>query len=684
MAVRWKIPFQGLKGDDYEVDIYDSGWSGAVTVLTGGAEPFVVSEDDTDDMFTPVRKQSGYINIVDTGSVAWETIFPTTATSRPVVVKSEDKVVWQGFLQPQTFAGQLYGDPQTRRLPVQCCLSVLYGFDISPTWAETADFGQVLGYILSFIPSLTVGHICIAGGLVDSWLKKRIDWANLRDEGDDGIGRAKYSAGELLEEVCKFWGWTARVCGVDFYFTAGDSFLDPAFMVYDMQDLTSGIRQPSRASWQMLTLSGDVWASDNNDDLIMLGVHRTEVTADINKYDSVLEMDVDKYNDWMDRHRGAIYHWQGGSSQDRHYFYRTSGLSTAEETEQGEGVIRWDMGNCWLEIDVDMGSQPWHAQGNLYQFYYYEGQLANLHDIPFRTLLKVNHDDVGGHYLAGARIRSKHSVNFDHGVIVIEADTLVAGIVNGIYYEYNGRCDLTCRLKVGNYYWDGSNWTTSDSTFTIPNCGGTAWSSGSGKIESNRQLDPSTFTSPYPNYYGFGVPVTRSVSGELVFEILDLVSYSGSFFGGATPWCGFTSLGVKFLRALSYAPYQERSTATYTGTTRAFTEDKTVSVIFASDNGFAAGLGIIMNEDNSYCAVVAIDESGGSYYDHPEQYLADRMSNYGATIRKKLVVDVWDEAVTGLTPEYKVVVDGVTYYPVAIERAPREDKTRLTLLEVDA
>jgi hypothetical protein len=141
---------------------------------------------------------------------------------------------------------------------------------------------------------------------------------------------------------------------------------------------------------------------------------------------------------------------------------------------------------------------------------------------------------------------------------------------------------------------------------------------------------------------------------------------------------------VKFLRELSYAPYQERSTATYTGTTRAFTEDKTVSVIFASDNGFAAGIGIIMNEDNSYCDVVAIDETGGTYYDHPEQYLADRMSSYGATIRKKLVVDVWDEAVTGLTPGHKVIVDGVVYYPVAIERAPREDKTRLTLLEVDA
>lgn len=682
MGVHWQVNFKSLRtASNYIVNIYDAAYSGTPVQLTGADRPFEVAEDDSDNMFIPVRKQSGYINIVDTGNVDWESIIPSTSTSRPVTVTKDASVIWQGYLQPQTFAGELYGNPQTRRLPVCCMLSVLERYDVAPTYAETADFGQVLGYIFSFIPSLTVGHIYIAGGAVDEWLKKRVDWANFREEDENNVPRSKYDAGQLLEEVCKFWGWTCRTFGTDIYLTAADSDLDPAFMVYDLQDLTSGTRQPSSVAWATKALSGDIFASTNNEDLIMLGIHKAEVTANINKFDSVMKADLDKYEDWLDRNSVAIIH--RSIATDKHYFIRNSSTSSAEEVTQGEGIMKWDMGNCWLEMNVDMSTQPYQAAGNLFQSFYYEGSLADLHDIPFNSLLKV---ETNPYYPANpdfacARITSKNSLNFDHGVIVVEGNTSVVGVHSGVYREYNGRCDMTCRLKVGDKYWNGSAWTTTKSTFTISNCGGLSWAQGSGKILSNRTLD-SNFTSPYPNYNGHGIPVDGNISGQLVFEILTLTSYGGSWWESEVPWCGFSTFEIKFLRAIAFAPLKDNNSKIYTGTIRNFTDDVNVTTIFASDNGFSAGMGIIMNSDNSYCEKVKIEESGGEYNEHPEQYLAERISLFGATTRRKLVIEVRDDMVQGITPGHRVTLDGSTFYPVSLSHQFRDDITTIILLEI--
>ena len=68
MAIHWKIPFMSLRtGTVYTVNIFDDAYSGAGVTLKGAAEPFVTEENDDDDIFMPVRTQSGYLRIVDDG-----------------------------------------------------------------------------------------------------------------------------------------------------------------------------------------------------------------------------------------------------------------------------------------------------------------------------------------------------------------------------------------------------------------------------------------------------------------------------------------------------------------------------------------------------------------------------------------------------------------------------------------
>ena len=58
MAKNYKIVFKSLRaGTTYTVHI--GGGSGAEVELKGGASPFMTQEDDNEDMFTPIRTQSG-------------------------------------------------------------------------------------------------------------------------------------------------------------------------------------------------------------------------------------------------------------------------------------------------------------------------------------------------------------------------------------------------------------------------------------------------------------------------------------------------------------------------------------------------------------------------------------------------------------------------------------------------
>ena len=79
MAIHWQIPFKSLRsGTLYTVNIYDADYTDSTpVVLKGGAQPFTTQEDDNDDLFTPVRTQTGYLRIVDDGKTSFLKPIPT-------------------------------------------------------------------------------------------------------------------------------------------------------------------------------------------------------------------------------------------------------------------------------------------------------------------------------------------------------------------------------------------------------------------------------------------------------------------------------------------------------------------------------------------------------------------------------------------------------------------------------
>ena len=66
MAKNYTVQFMSLRtAVVYTVSV--GGGTGAAIHLKGGAQPFTTQEANDEDMFTPIRTQSGYLRIVDDG-----------------------------------------------------------------------------------------------------------------------------------------------------------------------------------------------------------------------------------------------------------------------------------------------------------------------------------------------------------------------------------------------------------------------------------------------------------------------------------------------------------------------------------------------------------------------------------------------------------------------------------------
>jgi hypothetical protein len=226
----WKIPFKSLRtGTLYTVNIYKNGAlpSGYPLTLKGGAQPFVTEEDSDEDMFTPIRTQTGYLRFVDDGKAEdssnqpqevtfdWKDLIPATDTSRPVTLTANGTVVWQGFMQAQNFSGVMYGGTQEREFPVQGVLNILAASDFNPG-AGIINFAQIIKNIFD---GISVGNFYFQNANAVDWLKKLLDTSCMGDEDTDTHTYSpKYSKQEVLEDFCKFFGYTCRQQGSDILF----------------------------------------------------------------------------------------------------------------------------------------------------------------------------------------------------------------------------------------------------------------------------------------------------------------------------------------------------------------------------------------------------------------------------------------------------------------------------------
>jgi hypothetical protein len=100
--------------------------------------------------------------------------------------------------------------------------------------------------------------------------------------------------------------------------------------------------------------------------------------------------------------------------------------------------------------------------------------------------------------------------------------------------------------------------------------------------------------------------------------------------------------------------------------------------IYATENKCKFGYGQIFNPDGTLFDSV----SYGNEVARPEQKLADRVTTFWQTSRRRIASELRTNVVGVITPLNIIEQDGTTGYPIAISHDWWNDVTMLTILEV--
>jgi hypothetical protein len=691
MAKNYKIQFVSLRaGTTYVLNI--GGGSGNAVQLNGGAEPFTTEEDGNEDMFTNIRTQTGYFRIIDNakdyngnvidataGQDWWKDLIPATDSDRPVTLTVGNTVVWQGFMQSQTFSGQLYGNPQEREFPVICPLGVLAGVDIDFN-AGLKNFAYLLKNVCDTIDlkSNNVVHISdiyVQGGDdARQWLLTKTDWQNFASEGSDGVARAKYTIYDVLEDMCRFWGWTARTKGTALYLTCADDSAEQNFLKLNRTQLntlasattdttTGSIAPPTTVTLQD-TAADPIFASTNQENYQIQGPHRAVVKADVSPVSDVMEFAPQTVRNQME---AGGYTWVGDGNIG---YFTTPAIYSFTSAR----------------LDGSSNSYGGFVRRQIYGTA--DAESANICDM-------ILHKRYSNGSTPIAQLRTKRPMPFGSGTLKLSG-SIYAG-AESLTTDEPGR-SFNVRIGIGLTY-ETAKWLKFSRT--VGDHSDASWEDTKYEVKLAVKYAPKLCLMAWDNsaevvtgwLQAVPLKTPRSGGGLYGYLFIDFMGTEDRADVRLPEQFELANFRVEYSRdeeiiasgGLSRKITKDRvDSQEYTATNSNSSKDEwNANCIFASDNNMEYGYGLLLDA-NGY--ILQTVQYGGSATNqqHPEQHLATRVANYWATAKRKIDGELLANKIGDISPNMKVSITGEsgTFAPIAISRDWRDDITRLSLLQL--
>ena len=717
MNEQYEIPFKTTGGRDGLITITAPNWPADPVTLTGTAEPITTSLDDSDDLFTPVRRSTGYIRIVDDGNAPY--ILPTSAKGRGVTLTIDGTLMWQGYLKPETYKAQWDYLP-TLEIPVVSGLGVL---DMCPLPQEdiTLRTGATLPvtYGSVRIARLILECIHLMGTTVntivfpatvstsDGWgalgyrlsrwnYFKRNDDTNFDDE--DWKPLEAQTALEVLTDICTFFGWTCQEWHDSLYFVEVGA-TDYAAVTYEqLIDYAKETSTPQVASVVLpspLDLSTDYKLAGASNTIEHMQPAR-KVTM------SVSSSDVSDLLGIREQELSLLsYHVQptatryGASAAKTYfsknpllllYYYPYDGAWETEEVRENAGPVPIGSGGRGQVGSVGVVPGCYDRQ-ELTDDKKRNWELSEL-GLYFRKSAYYN----GSYYMPTATqalsmpaviVKSPGVATFSEGYICISATAKSNG-----YGRYdasstqNGRGDVKAQLKIGDKYWDGTAWVSSSAYFDIhvglddPDDHTTE---GDGKI-----INTKTLRIDCESCDGQVIPITGYMSGDLLLTIPCLVQATGDHGSGNYDELGLINFSITYKPPVSKY-YEDNDTRSYTAFTGADGDAVDIKASIASNQNTRPGYGLLMTASNVPVKQLTYSDNSEQ---RPEVRLITRMANHYADMRDKITVDVDPYQADGASvpntdnPLTVVGHDGKDFAIIGREVNWRDWSQTLTLLEI--
>lgn len=212
---KYQIFFRSVNNELFTIQIKENNYNGSVTELTGGVSPFLINYDsESEFLYNPLRFSGGTLKVV--GSDYLQSLFSTNYQQYKVnLLDKSNKILWTGYITPELYSQEYSGF--NFELEIECisALSTLEYFKFEKK-TETISLFQLIkdsvnkangDYSNIYIP-------IVYGTSTTNILNEMIISSNnfIDEEGECMTYKS------ILEEICKFLGWTMTERDGDIYF----------------------------------------------------------------------------------------------------------------------------------------------------------------------------------------------------------------------------------------------------------------------------------------------------------------------------------------------------------------------------------------------------------------------------------------------------------------------------------
>ena len=666
-AVRWQIDFVARNKDRYRLEVLQDGWDDEITYLRGAEKPIETNEDNSEDIFTPIRRQTGSLRIADNGldldgnAFDYTDMLPTSTFGNQVrlwQVGRPDTLRWVGYMRPDSLTSRIFEHVSIREFQIVCPLGTLYELPVSFTntknnFGTVKTMGQILYYALRSVnvewanvyKQNNVQHRedLVAKVSMLNFLNTNAPRHSTPSPSDIDTFTATWedestSWGSVIEEVCKFWGWTLYSRGYDIYIIAQHQAYKFARFEFDDLKSTDNSSMNDIADVDV-DFDNLTWVSTNHTESRKLGYRQISIEADVNAKAEVINPDFQKLE--MSYYpAGQVLH----QSNNYQYILQRFGPTGSQTSTQTQYIDNYQIS----EIRPSGLGVPCVAI--LYDNW------AN-DDFPDKT--QFNFKKGICCYIGGQTSQITYFVKTLEDVCIplnscISINSSVERDYNPDPDQHPGDTDVGNRtiyasLRIGDLYWDGYNnvWSSTSSTFPL-----SVRSDGSITAPQNTFGDgfhPSGIL--FDNHYGSkghciyvasNTHNSQGLCGRVKLSIF--TTADSSQLASHTLNCVLNSLSLSIYNQDSKLNPVNKDSHTYEGiaSTR-FKDSRSVSLKLASGQQNTYGKGQLYN--GNFALLTTVPFRSGSFYQQqaPEARLLEMMRNVYATVTEQNIIEIGDD-----------------------------------------
>ena len=723
--IHWQCLFKSLGGHQYAVNIYEQNYNGSIVQLTGASEPFVTQENDDDDIFIPIRSQTGYLRVIDTDGTLLESIIPSNNLQKLVRlyvghISSDafvsDNIMWQGFLCADAYTQPWDGSKKMIEFPVKSLLAAMEDVFLPESYlGDEINIAKIFVHAYNALGE-TPSSVYVINNLDNAetdFLNVRVEMAaffseeTVANEGESHVEYTGKSFYDAISDVAKLYGIMVREHHGNLYlamFDNGDGKIG-RLQIPQWSSFVS-IANGSTYGGSMIgvpetsLLDYVDFVGKDNTASFLLGGKKAKVVVNLGGL--TFNISLPNTEETADTpiefqlHTGKLYvqpHSPRYLVENFYYieYNRATQIGGSDySTMLQKTVINGYSSNPYGSNDTHLwtGAFPirWYCQTGTEQVVLKNGLYFNTQ---YKTSATSPSDIVPNNlYSISSRLKLKAidgwiRIDFEwHNIIWAQIHASGSEFYfddASVEFGYDVKAEIKVALQVGDKFWNGSAWvdnTTAGATyFTI--------FVTNNKINTNKTADMNITEDD-----GYFVPITEDVDAEVTLHILNFVPVTTS--NSVYRYCYshiLNNLEVSHVRPISIVA-SERGTNTYLKSiiAKGFSDDKEIDTSIGTMNNNVPSPCFIKRSLSEYIELLTYYADGGNTYTmRPELNLLNRLVAQFNQLRRTFIAimrNTWSATQTYDFFQIRFTYLSKKFFGVIKKNSWRDDKQEVKFIEV--